>query len=200
MTSSKRFKKPIFICNTLCLAVGVLWIFFLSSSNLPANRSSTAALGITTNSREQTRQHVRKDLWIAQNAKERLHDRIESDSSLLILNPKNKSIEVIEKLEGVRGWIEEKAEDTKQGSSVLHLRHFAAKEGVYFYKDQTFKAFNVALSLYKIQGKNRFTWQPEYLIPFLQGTAEKLNFSLKGGVPMFQATHFSASLTGDSAL
>ncbi len=197
MNSSERFKTPIFVCNLLALFIGVVWLTSLcwkfSRREVHLQKIKTFAAATTG---EQSRQQVRKDLWIVQSPSERIHDRIESEKSLLILQPKQNSIEVIEQLQGVQGWIEEKNQGSTKTAS-LQLRHFVAKEGIYFYKNQNFKAFNVLLSLYKIQG-DPLHWEQKLHTPFLQGTAEALNFSLQGGTQLFQATQFSASLQGDS--
>ena len=197
MNSCAQFKKPILICNLLAIAIGTIWLTSLCwkfSQTESVMLQKTAFAAATTG--EQSRQQVRKDLWIVQSPHERIHDRIESEQSRLILRPKQNSIELIEQLQGVQGWIEEKSQNAAKNTP-LQLRHFLAKEGVYFYKDQTFKAFNVLISLYKIQG-NPLQWNQALHSPFLRGTAEALNFSLKGGIPVFQATQFSASLQGDS--
>ncbi len=170
---------------------GALWISYLSSKNelIENTKTQTDFSGITSS--EQTRKNVVKDLWIAQSNSERLHNKIESDTSLLTLKPKENSIEIIEHLTGVRCFIQEKIQFLN-GETSQQMRFFVAKEGLYHYKDQSFQASNVLLSMYKIPGKdlplNLTTYNP-----FLKGSAEKVVFSLENGQSFFQATHFKAS-------
>ena len=190
------FKSHIFITGTILFLSGFIWIGYLcikpgtsSSLNTPKRVSSSL-------NGEQTRKQVRKDIWIAQSPKERLHNRIESDGSLLILQPKGDSIEVIEKLQGVRCWIQEKIYNT-EGSSVQQIRFFLADEGLYKYRHQNFQASDVTLSMYKIPGTT-LPWNLTSYNPFLKGVAEDVTFSIQKGIPLFQATHFKASLGAKS--
>lgn len=142
----------------------------------------------------QTRSFVQKDLWIAQSSSERLHDRIESKESLLLLRPHQETMEIIETLQDVRGWVQER----KQGEGPLgiqQVRYFTAQEGTYLYREQKFQAAHVQLSLYKLPESFPFAWI-ERRTPFLSGSAEEISFTLQEGAPRFQAYHFTASLQG----
>jgi hypothetical protein len=131
----------------------------------------------------QTREKVRKDIWLTAPTTGRLHHRIESDRSLVTLNPKGESIEVLEHLFGVRCWIQE-----KNG-----LRFVLAEEGTYKYNTQSFQAQDVLLSLYKIP-QGILPTRLESYTPFLRGHADSITFSLQSGQPRFEAFHFQASL------
>ena len=96
-------------------------------------------------------------------------------------------MDVMEKLFGVRCWIQE-----KNG-----LRFTLAEEGTYQYNTQSFKAQDVLLSLYKIP-HDIFPTHLESYSPFLRGRAESITFSLREGVPHFEAFRFQASLGEDS--
>lgn len=186
------FKSHIYLTSALLFLGSFIWIGYLCikpgvSPSLTKPKNLSANL-----SGEQARKQVRKDIWIAQSSTERLHNRIESDGSLLILQPKGGSIEVIEKLQGVRCWIQEKIYTTGT-YPIQQIRFFLADEGIYRYRHQNFQASDVTLSMYKIPGTN-LPWNLTPYNPFLKGIAEEITFSIQKGVPLFQATHFKASL------
>ena len=190
------FKSHIYLTSALLALGSFIWIGYLSfkpgsSPSFAKPKSFSPSL-----TGEQARKQVRKDIWIAQSPKDRLHNRIESDNSLLILQPKGDSLEVIEKLQGVRCWIQEKIYTTA-GSPIQQIRFFLADEGIYRYHHQNFQASDVTLSMYKIPGIN-LPWNLTAYNPFLKGIAEEVTFSIQKGVPLFQATHFKASLGSKS--
>lgn len=171
------------------LLLGSLWIIHLATEESTAFSAPEAPIFAVAEG-TQIRSQVRKDLWIAEANGERLQNRIESDSSLLILKPrKTGSLEVIEELTGVRCWLQEKIQPLEK---TQQIRFLIAKEGIYLYKDQKFEAQNVKLSLYKMPGKI-LPFNLENYKPFLKGSAENILFSLENKGPCFTATQFKAS-------
>ena len=186
------FKSQIYLTSIFLFLSSFIWIGHLCfKPGSPPSLAKPTNFSMALNG-EQSRKQVRKDIWISQSAKERLHNRIESDSSLLILQPKGDSVEVIEKLQGVRCWIQEKIYTTS-GAPIQQIRFFLADEGIYKYRHQNFKASDVALSMYKIPGTT-LPWNLTSYNPFLKGVAEEVTFSIQKGIPLFQATNFKASL------
>ncbi len=185
------FRLSTVIGTLSVLTISLLWFIQLGSrvdtpsiSKKTENKSSLAYS-------EQVRLGVRKDIWLAEAEGQRLHHRIESDRSLISFLPKGESIEVSEHLFGVRCRVQEKSVSSKE--PLQQIRFMLAEEGVYRYKDQSFRAEDVFLSLYKIPG----TVLPKSLenyTPFLRGNAESVTFSLKNGSPKFVASRFNASL------
>ncbi len=143
---------------------------------------------------KQQRKGVVKDIWFTQEDQSRLHYRIFSESSLLTIKPKGKSFDLIEKLEKINGWMQDKLIPATGGSGpAQQTRFFAAEEGLYRYATQEFLAQSVALSLFRLQG-HELPQETPCTKPFLKGRAEDVSFAVSGKSPQFKATHFKAEL------
>ena len=64
---------------------------------------------------------------------------IDSQRSVLILQPKSHSVEIIEKLYEIQCWSQEKLYNNPN-APMYQMRALQAKEGVYKYETQTFEA------------------------------------------------------------
>lgn len=188
------FRSCALISTSAVLLTILVWTSYLYNKPEPTKKTLSVDHPSLTSNGKQERKQVRKDIWIAQSPSERLHSRIESDNSTLFLTPKGNSIDVTEKLTGVRCWMQEKTYLTN-GLNTQQMRFFVAKEGFYHYQNQDFEASNVLLSMYRIPGLDLIR-DLENRTPFLKGSAEKVVFSLQKGTPVFQATHFKASSQG----
>ncbi len=143
---------------------------------------------------QQQRKGVVKEIWFSQEDNSRLHYRIFSESSLLTIKPKGKSFDLIEKLEKIKCWMQDKLYEPGAGIGPMQqIRFLAAQEGLYRYTTQEFLAQTVALSLYRLGGhelpKETLTSRP-----FLKGIAEDVSFAVSGKSPQFKAKHFKAEL------
>lgn len=191
------FRRSTILSSSLFCILSLLWLSYLSlrpTSTSTEQKQDPRASFILS---EQIRHNVCKDIWIADPLGQRLHHRIESERSLISFNPHGASIEVLEHLFGVRCWIQEKNATTKQIQQ--QFRFIVAEEGLYNYRDQSFKAQDVIVSMYKIPG----TIFPKSLAsysPFLQGNAESITLTLQNGAPKFAASHFKASLKDNKSL
>lgn len=114
----------------------------------------------------QKRLGVRKDFWIPREG-ERKHLSITSEGSELILIDRDGKIEATELLQNLEGSMVEEEE----------MRRFSAEEGTYSYPTHRFLAKDAAFTLF--QGS-----EPD---PFLQGIAEKVNFSFFANSPLLSA-------------
>jgi hypothetical protein len=153
--------------------------------------SSTKSLSSTTN---QKRQGVRKDIWFTQDDLSRLHYRIESEHSILTLVPEGNSWDVIENLEKIKCWMQDKlyfADANHQ--NMQQVRYFEADQGSYQFKLQQFDAKTVALSLFRLPG-HHLSFAEDPKSAFLKGVAQDVSFSVAGKTPQFQAQHFKAFL------
>jgi hypothetical protein len=143
---------------------------------------------------EQRRKGVVKEIWFTQEDNSRLHYRIFSEASLLTIKPEGKSFDLIEKLEKIKCWMQDKLyEPAAAGTGPMQqIRFLAAEEGLYRYTSQEFLAQTVALSLYRLNGHEL----PKELAskPFLKGIAEDVSFAVSGKSPQFKAKHFKAEL------
>lgn len=183
------FRRQTLISIGCVLLLGSFWMGYLATEDSAAFSTPEAPIFALAEGK-QIRKQVRKDIWVAGINGERLQNRIESDSSELLLKPEaNGSIEVIEHLTNVRCWLQEKVQPSDKTQQV---RFLVAKEGIYRYRDEQFTATNVLLSLYRLPGKVLPLNLTSYK-PFLKGNAESILFSLENKAPQFKATHFQAS-------
>jgi hypothetical protein len=142
-------------------------------------------------SAKQVRSGVCKDIWFTQEDSSRLHTRIESDISHLTLLPRDRKIDIIENLEHLRCWMQEKL--STEGTEMQQVRYFEARNGIYQHLSQEFLAHSVALSLYRLPG-HTLPLKTIHSTAFLKGIAQDVSFSISGKTPKFQATDFKASL------
>lgn len=198
------FKKATF---TTTLGLGLfafVWLFKLvylfpsDYKKLQEIKKMGKAVAQTVPDRKthQLRKGVRKDLWLAQQDKTRLHYRIDSKSSTLTLLPIEDKVDIIENLHQIQCWMQDKLYN--QGNSVMQqMRFFEADQGIYQYSTQRFSASTVTLSLFRLPG----TGLPIALDPsraFLRGIAQDVSFSVAGKTTQFQAQRFKATLSSQS--
>ena len=193
------FRRASRIATLTILCLSASWISYLSvfkkgalsttqKSKLQQSLSDSAVMTAS-----QSRKKVRKDIWVSQPNHQRLQNRIDSKTSLLTLTPHKGSLEVVEQLQDIQCWSQEKIYTT--GAAPSHqLRILQAQEGSYSYKTQTFEAANASLALCKIQGLS-LPIQPQTHEIFLKGTASQISFTVESGVPLFKADQFKASLS-----
>jgi hypothetical protein len=142
----------------------------------------------------QNRKQVRKDIWFTQENQTRLQHRIDSESSILTLQPsKGRSFEVIEQLFHIRCLMQEKVYATSAQAFMQQVRFMEADEGIYRYQIQNFTANQVSLSLFRLPGF-LLPADVSQSHPFLKGNAQDITFSISGSVPQFQAQNFKATL------
>ncbi len=147
------------------------------------------------NAVHQIRTKVNKEVWFTQEDNSRLQYRIHGESSLLTLEPIDKKIHVVENLNQVRCWMQDKLYLTTNGNAPMQqTRFWEADHGVYRYTTQELIAQDVNISIFRLPGHNLpTTCDPR--IAFLNGTANNVSFSITGKTPQFEANHFKATLT-----
>ncbi len=194
------FKRAIFITGLCMAALTSVWVVklvYLSDADrvkyeklLQAGRAIAKAT--KDEKTHQTRSGVRKDLWLSQQDKSRLHYRIDSKSSVLTLLPIDDKVDIIENLQQIKCWMQDKL--YPQGNVVMQqMRFFEADQGIYQYSTQRFAANSVALSLFRLPGIQL----PTTIDPskaFLRGIAQDVSFSIAGKATQFQAQRFKATL------
>jgi hypothetical protein len=100
---------------------------------------------------------------------------------------------VIENLEKIQCWMQDKLFVTPDASKMQQTRFFIADHGTYQYSTQKFLAQTVELSLFRLPGHTLpQTFDPK--AAFLKGIAKDVSFSVSGKVPHFQAEQFKAVL------
>ena len=135
----------------------------------------------------QVRKQVTKDIWFAQSDTSRLHYQIASKGSTLTLTPVQNKFVVLETLETIKCWMQDKLlQETQQA------RLIEAKTGSYNYHSQEFIAHDVFLSLFRIPGHTLPQVPLDKEEAFLKGLAQEVCFVLSGKTPKFQAHQFQA--------
>ena len=124
----------------------------------------------------QQRKNVKKEIYFVQEDNSRLHYRIYSESSLLTMQPQTegKKIELNEKLEKIKCWMQDKLYYSSPGTGPMQqIRFLEAEEGVYCYTSQQFLAQAVALSLFRLPDHDL----PKDIraTPFLKGVAQDVS-------------------------
>ncbi|MBS0629809.1 MAG: hypothetical protein JSS30_06255 [Verrucomicrobia bacterium] len=140
----------------------------------------------------QTNQHrkqVRKDIWFSQSDGSRLHYQIASTGSLLSLTPIGNKFDIVESLQGVKCWMQDKLSSEGQQARLIE-----AETGLYRYTTQEFTANSVLLSLFKLPGHVLPLEPLESDEPFLSGIAKDISVIFSGKTPQFQAENFEATV------
>jgi|GEM_PF-740407 len=205
MNAFKRFSLFAFF---LVAAASLSWIFHCSFTRQndharyrafkeKQQEVSHASSKIVSDNAYQTRTDVRKDIWIAEAENRRMHYRIESKSSVLKLTPKDNKMELVENLQGIKCWMQDKLllTEEKEGIPLQQVRYIEADEGLYRYNTQQFEANTVSLSFLRLPG-HTLTFNAGPKDAFLRGMAQNVSFIISDGIPQFQAKNFKASMKG----
>ena len=146
----------------------------------------------------QHRKGVVKEIYFSQEDNTRLHYRIESESSSLTLKPDGRKLDLIEKLDKIKCWMQDKLYTTTPGSKPMQqMRFLEAEDGIYRYASQQFLAQSVGLSLFRLPG-HELPLGLNRDIPFMRGVAQDVSFSVSGKTPQFHAQHFKALLSNQT--
>lgn len=196
------FRKAIFTYTSVIVGLMAAWLFLtlhISQNDLNhfkqlQEKGRAIATASKSTSTKQNRAGVRKDLWIAQEGGLRLHDRIESASSTLTLTPLDDRLDMIEHLNNIHCWMQDKVA-MQDGKWVQQVRYFDADSGVYQYSTNRFAAQTVALSLFRLPGTDLPSAALKNL-PYMKGVAQDVSFALEGKASKFQAKQFKASFVG----
>jgi hypothetical protein len=192
------------------LAIGflsLLWLLQISvvresdKESYASSLQKTKELATSHESISSSKQHragVRKDLWLTQADKTRLHTRIDSESSIVTLLPSEDKVDIIENLDNLKCWMQDRI-TSQDGQTMQQMRYFVAKSGTYQYSSGLFLADQVAISVFRLPGSNLQTLvDPKKA--FLKGIAKSISFSVEGKGPQFQAEAFQAMLNTEETV
>jgi len=196
------FKKKIALTAILLLPIIGFWVYqmtvvrtcdLIRYKKMIENReiASTHSQSPTNQERKQ----VRKDIWFSQDDSARLHYQIASEGSLLTLTPVKNKFEVIESLDRIKCWMQDKLiNDVMEDTLSQQARYIEAENGIYRHTSQEFTANGVTLSLFQLPGHQL----PEEPInkdsAILRGIAHDVSFYFSGKTPQFQARQFEATM------
>ena len=194
------YPKVTFLSLAILCLFSLLWIFniaFMRKKDVTAYtqliESMQNSASTDYSATEQDRKGLRKDIWMSQENHSRLHYRIDSKSSSLTLVAKDGKLDILENLQGIEGWVQERLYLNGQ-SPMQQMRFFEAAKGTYQYNTQEFLAQSVALSLFRLPGHS-LPFSLDINKAFLQGIAQDVSFSVSGKTPQFQAKRFQATLS-----
>ncbi|NGX38641.1 MAG: hypothetical protein K1000chlam2_01817, partial [Chlamydiae bacterium] len=109
------FKRKMLLASSFLLPLIGVWIYHitvLKSSDLEYYQNMIQMRAIASSSSlsptNQHRKQVRKDIWFSQDNSSRLHYQIASESSLLTLTPVENKFEIVESLQGIKCWMQDK--------------------------------------------------------------------------------------------
>ena len=159
----------------------------MESSEIKSRRA------LERNPAHQKREGVQKDIW---SGPDRLHFRLKSAESELVISQKKEKVEAVEKLKHIECWLQDEI-DVEH--SLQQIRTFSAETGVYHYPSHRFDAQSVYLAFFRIPGGEL----PDSLFPekpFLTGLAREVNFSATSKNPTFTAYHLQAQLDPERGL
>ncbi len=196
------FKKAIFSYTFFLVGVIAAWLFVtlhVSQKDIQKfqalkQKGQAIAAASHASATKQNRAGVRKDLWITQEGGRRLHNRIESASSVLTLTPIDDHLDIIEHLNQIQCSLQEKIIE-QDGKVSQQVRYFDADSGIYQYSINSFTAQTVALSLYRLPGSD-LPKTFDKKTPYLKGVAKDVSFAVAGKASQFQAKHFKATFSG----
>ncbi len=158
-------------------------------------KSKVVASSKALPSADQKREKVRKDIWFTQEDHLRLHTRLQSKASVLTLLPNDHKMDIIENLETIQCWMQDRL-FTANGTPMQQMRFFEADYGTYQYMTQQFLAKEVSFSLFRIPGFN-LSFPTNSSGAFLKGIAKDASFSVSGKTSQLQAQQFKATLNNE---
>lgn len=139
---------------------------------------------------EQAREGVTKEIWYIRE-KDPLNIRIESKHSELFFFQQEGTFEVIEQLEGITSLMQEELYYESEKPMQL-VRYMEANRATYNYNTQLFVAQDVKFWKYRAEGHDPLQ-HVIGLSPLIAGSAQTVEFSIKGRDLSFQAHRLNAT-------
>lgn len=143
-------------------------------------------------SANQTRLNVTKDIWLTQDNNSRLHHRIASKSSSLVLKPNEGKLKLIEELDQIKCLMQERIYYSN-GLAMQQVRLLEANSGQYHFSEKQLLSQGVSIFVYKL---HTHTLPQEILLtlPIFSGNAENVSLIISGKTPELQAKGFIAQM------
>lgn len=144
-----------FLLTAACVAVLAFWFGSYDETDRQAYEKLIAGderitSGFEGNTSKQSRTNLQKNFFFG-GEEPRRQLRLHSASSELALEKSGRTIAIIERMQGVEGWMQERLNtvETKETQDILH---FTAKEGTYHYIDETLIADKVHFTRFSAEG------------------------------------------------
>ena len=148
-------KQATFIGCVLIAIITLVWgSFFLRIRPIDKSKvlnlleremqSKTGFLSVS-----QKRLKVTKDIWFSQDDNSRLHHRIKSKSSLLVLKPHGEKLKLIEELNQIHCLMQERIYYNNE-LPMQQVRLLKASSGEYHFSEKQLLSQGVSISIYKL--------------------------------------------------
>lgn len=143
-------------------------------------------------SAHQKRVNVIKNIWLTQDDNSRLHNRIKSQSSLLMLKPDGKKLKLIEELDQINCLMQERIY-YNDGIPMQQVRLLEARSGEYQFAEKQLLSQGVSISIYKLS-THILPQKVDAISPIFSGDAENISLITSGKTPNFTAKGFVAHM------
>lgn len=143
-------------------------------------------------SANQKRLKVTKDIWLTQDDNSRLHSRIASQSSLLVLKPNEKKLKLVEELHQISCLMQERLYYNEE-LPMQQVRLLEASSGEYHFSEKQLLSQGVSISVYRLSTH----LLPQKIFsasPIFSGNAENISLITSGRTPDFKAKDFIAHM------
>ena len=139
-----------------------------------SNKEFRSTKVLEENPAHQTRRHVQKDAWTA-NEKKRSHFRLKSEGSLLHIQQRGEKLEITEDLQSIECCIQEQVDPEQNSQEICWI---TACAGTYFYPAHQFDASQVEIHLFSISGTELPHCRPEESCAF-KFAADQAHFTVR---------------------
>ncbi|MBI5345784.1 MAG: hypothetical protein HZB76_01390 [Chlamydiae bacterium] len=192
---NNKIKKTFFAASSLAiLSLAILFcnLFFLNKKDYEEFEKMLSQINsVHTKSQNayQKRDIVQKDIWIGEKLAQR-HIKINSDSSKLFLTLKKDKIDLLETLQGIECFVQDKINPALTSQ---HFRYFKAKSGSYLFRSHKFIANDTSMYFFKL-AESDLPLEVDLQKAYMQGTAKELSFLLSEKKPCFNVLEFKATI------
>ncbi len=196
-------KKQLVVFSLVWVAISLfvgLMLFRVTEEDIEAYQelveSSRPVSKTVLSQSKQLREGVVKEIWY--HGRSPLCIRIISALSELCFSQQNGEMEVVEQLQGVECWMQEKLY-YEEGKPMQLVRYMQAENATYHYNTQLFTAEATLFWRYRLEGHEPVS-SVEGHEPIMSATAQTVEFTLKGKEIDFQAHRLRATFNQEEIL
>lgn len=143
----------------------------------------------------QKRKEGTKDIWIVKDGI-RYHHHVKAPTSTLTVIPREKNLELVENIENMRCWYQEK-KFMKDHIAQQRIHYYKAANGMYLYHGHELLSQDLFVAIYDCEGSDiKYEIQPLFL--YFKGTAQDSVIQFVDKTPQFHATDFHAVIKEQS--
>lgn len=191
-------KKATSIGYGLLIVVTIAWSWFFLQVR-PIDKTKVLCLlerqaqsKKTLCSAHQKRVNVTKNIWLTQDDNSRLHNRIKSQSSWLMLKPDGKKLKLVEELDQISCLMQERIYYNER-IPMQQVRLLEASSGEYQFAQKQLVSQEVNISVYRLS-THTLPQNVDGIVPIFSGDAENVSLVTSGKTPDFKAKGFTAHM------